>query len=53
MLYEGYVAGEIAKLNTRRAERKAAENWRFRHLKTRETKVLTAVLASVLGLFLR
>lgn len=53
MLYEGYVASDIAKLRVQRAERKAAERWRFRHLKTKESKVLTAVLTSVLGLFIR
>jgi len=53
VFYEGYVGSEIAKLETERAERKAAENWRFRHLKSKEIKVLTAVLTSVLGLFLR
>lgn len=40
--------GEIA-----RAERKAAEAHRFRELRTPEARVLTAVITSVLGLFIR
>jgi hypothetical protein len=48
-----WTVNESAKLETTRAERKAAENHRFRELKTPEAKVLTAVVTSVLGLFLR
>jgi FixJ family two-component response regulator len=53
MLYEGYIATEVAKLETRRAERSAAQRWRFRHLKSKESQVLTAIVTSVLQLFLR
>ena len=53
MYFEGLIASDIAKLETARAERKAAENWRFRHLKSKESKVLTAIVTSVLQLFLR
>ena len=53
MLFEGYVASDIAKLETKRAERKAAENWRFRHFKSRESQVMTAIVTNVLQLFLR
>jgi hypothetical protein len=53
MLYEGYIGSEISKLETERAERRAAENWRFRHLKSKESQVLTAIVTSVLQLFLR
>jgi hypothetical protein len=53
MLYEAYVASEVAKFETQRAERKAAENWRFRHIKSKESQVLTAIVTSVLQLFLR
>ena len=53
MFYEGYIATEISRFETKRAERKAAENWRFRHLKTKESQVLTAIVTSVLQLFLR
>jgi hypothetical protein len=45
-------ANEAAKLETLRAERRAAENYRFREIKTPEAKVLTAVITSVLGLFI-
>jgi hypothetical protein len=31
--------------------RKAAEGWRFSHLKSRERKALTAILAAVVALF--
>jgi hypothetical protein len=53
MLYEAYIASDIAKLETQRAERKAAENWRFRRFKSKESQVLTAIVTSVLQLFLR
>jgi hypothetical protein len=33
------------------ASRKAAENWRFRHLKSKERKVLAAILTTVHRLF--
>jgi hypothetical protein len=48
-----WTANEAAKLETARAERRAAENYRFRELKAPEAKVLTAVITSVLSLFLR
>ena len=53
MFYEGYIATEVWKYETKLAERKAAENWRFRHFKSRERQVLTAIVTSVLQLFLR
>jgi hypothetical protein len=53
MLYEAYVAADAAKDRIKRAERKAAENWRFRHIKSPESKIATAIITSVLGLFLR
>jgi hypothetical protein len=53
MLYEGYIATEVSKFETKRSERKAAENWRFRHLKSKESQALTAIVTSVLQLFLR
>ena len=46
-------ANEAAKLEISRAERRAAENHRFRELRTPEAKVLTAIITSVIGLFLR
>jgi hypothetical protein len=35
------------------AEQEAARRWRFRHLKTKEQVVLTSVVTSILGLFVR
>jgi len=53
MLFEGYVASEVSKYETQRAERRAAEKWRYRHLKSRESQIATAVVTAVLGLFIR
>jgi hypothetical protein len=53
MFFEGYMASEIAKMETKQAERRAAARWRFRHIKSRESKALTAIITSVLGLFVR
>ncbi|HUT19117.1 MAG TPA: hypothetical protein VM366_08150 [Anaerolineae bacterium] len=54
-MFEGNLwnATEVAKLETAQAERRAAESHRFRDIKTPEAKVLTAIITSVLGLFLR
>ena len=53
MLYEAYVGSEVSKVETKLAERRAAERWRFRHFKSKESQVLTAIVTSVLQLFLR
>jgi len=53
MYFEADIGSEIARLETPRAERRAAERWRFRQLKSKESQVLTAVVTSVLQLFLR
>jgi hypothetical protein len=53
MYFEADIATQIAKDTTKRAARQAAMNWRFRHLKSRETKIALAALTSVLGLFIR
>jgi hypothetical protein len=53
MLFEGYVASDSWKLEAERVERRAAERWRFRHLKSKESQFATAVLTAVLGLFVR
>ena len=39
------------KFEMAQADRKAAENWRFRRLKSKERNVLTTILATVLRLF--
>ena len=55
MIDEGrmWSLSEAAKLRTSRAERKAGENHRFRDFKTPEAKVLTAIVTSVMSLFIR
>ena len=53
MLYEGYVAAEIYKQKIQRAERDANRMWRFRNIKSRESQIATAILTSVLALFVR
>jgi hypothetical protein len=45
--------GERAAERIAQGEQEAARRWRFRHLKTKEQVVLTSVLNSILGLFLR
>ena len=58
-MFEGFVATEIARIETARAERQATLNWRFRrmnlirHPKPRSSQVVIAILTNVLGLFLR
>jgi FixJ family two-component response regulator len=51
MLFDTNVVTQDARMRMERAEKQAAENWRFRNLKTRESQVLAAVITSVLGLF--
>jgi hypothetical protein len=53
MLYEAYTSSEVHKMRTQEAERRATENYRFRNHKTREQVVLTSVVTSILGLFVR
>ena len=57
MLFEGYVASQVYKDQTKLAERRAALNHRTRHMKAPETKVaiavINSVLSTVLGIFLR
>ena len=53
MYYEANVATEIYRDQVERAERKAAESWRFRKIRSPESKFLTAAITSVLGLFIR
>jgi hypothetical protein len=53
MYYQMNVATDVYRDTVKRAEAKAARNWRFREIKTPEAKFLTAALTSVLGLFIR
>ena len=42
---------DATKLEMAQASRKAAEQWRFRHLASRERKVLAVILTAVFRLF--
>ena len=53
MNYEGYVARQSYNDTIRLAERKASLNWRTRHMKSRESQVATAILTSILSIFIR
>ena len=44
---------DAAKLEMERASRKAAEGWRFRHLRPKGQKVLAAILASLVAFLAR
>jgi hypothetical protein len=48
-----WAASEAAKMDVARAERRAKENYRFHEFRSPEAKLLTAVIASVMNLFLR
>ena len=47
------VANDIEKLRIADAAREAPATWRFRRIRSRERKVLEAVLASITALFMR
>jgi hypothetical protein len=51
--FEGIIASDLYKLESRRRERRAALNFRTRHLKSKEAQVLTAVVTNVQRLFVR
>jgi hypothetical protein len=53
MYFDATVASHIHRLGEKRLERKAALNWRTRHMKSKESQVLTAVVTNVLELFTR
>ncbi|MBN1641569.1 MAG: hypothetical protein JXA09_10060 [Anaerolineae bacterium] len=53
MDFEGYVGYLEYRERIKRAEHAATNQWRFRNIKSPETKFLTAVVTSVLGLFIR
>ncbi len=52
-MYESVISSQIYQDEIKRVERNAELAWRFRHLKSAESKILTAILTTVLGLFLR
>ena len=53
MYLEQLIDCQIAKLETREYERKIAQQWRFRHLKSKGRKALAAVLASTIAFFVQ
>jgi hypothetical protein len=53
MYTDPYLEYDIAKFETKRLDRKAAEAWRFRHFKSKGSQILTAIVTNVLQLFLR
>ena len=53
MYFEAYTASEIGKMETKQAERRAAERYRFRNIRTPQSRALTSVLTSVFALFIR
>lgn len=53
MLGNLYAASDVTNMRVQRAEKQASSDWRFRNHKTKEQVVLTSVITSVLGLFLR
>ena len=53
MDYLGIIGTEDAKVRQWEAERKDALAVRTKHMKSKETKVLTAVATSLLALFVR
>jgi hypothetical protein len=52
-VFETYVGNEIGKLRIQRAERQAADNWRYREIRTPAAKAATALLTSVLSFLIR
>ena len=48
-MFEGYIASQISKDEMPRIERRAADRFRFRNIRSRESRILSAVVTSVLG----
>lgn len=53
MYFDPYVIGNLYKIEEPLINKRAERAWRFRHLKSREAKIATAILTSVLNLFIR
>jgi hypothetical protein len=53
MTFGGLVENDVYQTTEKLLNRKARYAWRFRHLKSKEAKVATAILTSVLNLFIR
>jgi hypothetical protein len=53
MYFNGQIANDIYKIEEPLTLKRAQRAWRFRHLKSKETKIATAILTSVLNLFIR
>ena len=52
-MFYGYVEKDVYQTTEKILNRKARDAWRFRHLKSQEAKIATAVLTSILNLFIR
>ncbi len=53
MFIPGYVENDVYQSTEKLLNRNAERAWRFRHFKTPEARIATAILTSVLGLFIR
>jgi len=53
MFYPGQVELVLHQSREKLLNQNAERAWRFRHLKTPEIRIATAILTSVLGLFIR
>jgi hypothetical protein len=51
MYFQETLYADAIEQKTAQSSRRAAEGWRFRHLKSREHKALTTILAAVVALF--
>jgi len=52
-MFEGYIASDIYKDRISRATRRASDAWRFRNNRTKANQVVTAVITSLVSLFIR
>jgi hypothetical protein len=52
-MFEGYIASEIYKDSLPRRTRAASFAWRFRNKRTKASQIATAVITSLVSLFVR
>jgi len=52
-MFEGYIASDIYKDSLPRYNRRAADAWRFRNKRTKANQAVTAVITSLISLFIR
>jgi hypothetical protein len=53
MYFDPQIAVDIYKTEEPLVTKNAQRSWRFRHIRSKEAKIATAVLTSVLNLFIR